>query len=146
LYGFVQDSLTVADADKVLAGVVVRKTTMTPVPPPAFAPALDILSVIGRTVKIRLHDSTDASRRGKPAGVIGANVFSFVGAAPPDDVANWKFEGGTGLTTIDVVFPNSAAPGAVVWLTAFWFNARKQSGPACAPLSTNLQGGNAMAA
>ena len=25
---------------------------------------------------------------------------------------------------------------------AFWFNGRKQSGPACAPVSTNLPGGS----
>jgi hypothetical protein len=32
-------------------------------------------------------------------------------------------------------------PGAKVWFTAFWFNGRKQSGLACAPVGTNIQFG-----
>jgi hypothetical protein len=32
--------------------------------------------------------------------------------------------------------------GAAVWITAFWFNPRKQSGPAAEPVSANLPGGS----
>ena len=145
LYGFVQANTTVSDADKNLLGVTV-KAAPTPVPPPSDPPALDIVSVTGRTVRIRLHDSTDASRRGKPVGVNGAAVFSFVGATPPSGTSTWKFEGNTGKTLVDVTFPDSVAPGAQVWLCAFWFNQSKQSGPACDPMSTNVQFGSAMAA
>ena len=76
----------------------------------------------------------------------GATVLSYVGAEPPDALGSWKFEGNTGRTTGEVVFPDTVAPGAKVWLTAFWFNARKQSGPACAPVGTNVQFGISMAA
>jgi hypothetical protein len=47
---------------------------------------------------------------------------------------------------VDVEFPADAANGATVWLTAFWFNPRAQSGPACQPISTNIPGGLSMAA
>jgi hypothetical protein len=63
-----------------------------------------------------------------------------VGATAAADISAWKFEGNTGRTNVEVVFPSTVAAGAVVWLTAFWFNGRKQSGPACAPVSTNVQG------
>src|SRR5687768_5657613 len=46
IYAFVQASLTVTDANKELLGVRIRKTEPTPVPPPQFAPKLDVLSVI----------------------------------------------------------------------------------------------------
>jgi hypothetical protein len=120
----------------------------SPIPPPSSEPSLEIKSVSGYTVTIRLHDSTSGSRRGKPAGVSGASVFSYVGATASPDISAWKFEGNTGVTNkITVAFPTTLAAGAQVWLTAFWFNERKQSGPACDPVGTNLQGGGvAMAA
>jgi hypothetical protein len=98
--------------------------------------------VTGYTVKIKLHDSASGSKRGKPAGVSGASVFSYAGATAPADISAWKFEGNTSKTAVEVAFPNTTAAGATVWLTAFWFNPRKQSGPACSPVNTNLQGGS----
>jgi hypothetical protein len=141
----VEGTATVSDAQKIELGLTVRQQP-TPIPPPAAAPALDVVSVLGRTVKIRLHDATDAARRGKPAGVDGAAVLSYVGATPPADLGQWRFEGNTTRTTLDVVFPNSVAPGAPVWLTALWFNERKQAGPNCAPVGTNVQFGSGSAA
>jgi hypothetical protein len=136
----VEGTATVTDAQKIELGLNVRAMP-TPIPPPAFAPALDIVSVSGRTVRIRLHDLTDAARRGKPAGVAGATVFSYVGATAPAELSDWKFEGNTTRTTVDVLFPETVAPGAVVWLTAFWRNERDQAGPSCPPVSTNIQFG-----
>lgn len=141
----VEGTASVTDAQKIELGLNVRALP-SPIPAPSNPPALDVVSVTGRIVRVRLHDSTDASRRGKPAGVAGATVFSFVGAAAPTDPGAWKFEGNTTRTTIDVLFPDSAAAGAVVWVTAFWRNERDLSGPACAPISTNLQFGVPMAA
>jgi hypothetical protein len=109
-------------------------------------PSVDIKSVTGNTVRLRIHDPSNPTRRGKPDGVDGISVFSFVGAEPPTGVAGWHFEGNTTRTVIDVAFDGSVAPGSKVWFTSFYFNARAQSGPACAPVSTNLQGGGAMAA
>jgi len=145
LYGLIQANTTVSDANKDLIGVAVRAQP-SPQPAPIDPPALDIVSVVGRTVTIRLHNSVTTGRRGKPAGVKGASVFSFVGAEAPTDPALFKFEGNTTRTEVDVTFPLSVAAGAQVWLTAFWFNERAQSGPACTAISTNVQFGSAMAA
>ncbi len=43
-------------------------------------------------------------------------------------------------------FPSTVAAGATVWLTAFWFNPRKESGIACDPISANLPGAVSIAA
>jgi hypothetical protein len=142
----VQGTASVTDAQKLSLGLNV-KSNPTPIPPPSSAPGLDVVSVSAWTVKIKLHSTESGATRGKPPGVSGASVFSFVGATPPNDIASWQFEGNTGRTNVDVIFPNTVAPGAKVWLTAFWFNGRKQSGPACTPVSTNIQfGGVSMAA
>ena len=83
----------------------------------------------------------EAARAFAAHGVYGASLFSFVGTAAPSDIGQWKFEGNTGRTRRVVEFDNTVAAGARVWLTAFWFNGRKQSGPAATPVSTNVQGG-----
>jgi hypothetical protein len=141
----VQGTASVTDAQKLELGLTVRQQP-SPIPPPASQPGITILATIGNTVKLRLSDLTDSANRGKPAGVDGASVFSFVGATAPTEEAEWKFEGVTSRTKIDVTFPESITPGAKVWFTAFWFNQRKQNGPAATPVGCNIPGGAAMAA
>lgn len=140
LANLVSGTASVTNAQKLALGLTVRAEP-SPIPPPATAPSLDVLSVSGWTVKIRLHDAASSSARGKPAGVDGAAVFSYVGATPPADLSGWKFEGNTGRTTLDVAFDTALAPGTRVWLSAFWFNGRKQNGPSSSLVATNLQGG-----
>ncbi len=83
-----------------------------------------------------------STRRGKPPGVAGIAVASYVGSTPSANIADWKFEGNTTRMALEVAFGEDVAPGAKVWLTAFYFNPRAQSGPACAPLSVILSGGS----
>jgi hypothetical protein len=136
----VYSTSTVSDSQKVELGIPPRATP-TSVPVPASAPVLAVLMVMAWTARIRLSAAGGVSR-GKLPGTAGASIFSYVGATPPSDIASWKFEGSCGrVTKIDVNFDNSLEPGTKVWLTAFWFNGRKQSGPACAPVGVNLPGG-----
>jgi hypothetical protein len=121
--------------------LTVRSDQRTPVPPPEDAPEMDVVRVIGRTVRIRLHNENTIGHRRKPAGVKGAAILSYVGPDAPDDITAWHFEGNTTKTVIDIPFPPTLEPGAKVWLTAYWFNPRMQSGPACQPQSTHLGAG-----
>ena len=136
---------TVTDAQLIALGLLPRPAR-TPIGPPANAPVIDIVSVNGNTVKIRMHDDANPTRRGKPDGVDGASVFSFIGATAPTEEDAWNFEGVTSKTAVDIVFPAGTAPGAKVWFTAFWFNERKQNGPAATPVGINIPGNAAMAA
>lgn len=142
----VQGTMTVTDEQRYELGLTVRDAGPTPAPVPGATPRLDVVSVIGRNVKVRLHDAANPTRRGKPAFVAGASLFSYVGAVAPTDPAQYKFEGNTTRTTFDVVFPDTVASGATVYLCAFWYNAKAQSGPACTPVPVTIQGGAAVAA
>jgi len=145
-YAFIQDSRTVTNANKELAGVKVKDTEPSQNSAPAFAPGMDIVSVTGRTVRIQLHDTEILSRRALPEGVIGAAIVSYVGNDTPTEASTWKYEGLTGKLTVDVSFPPTVADGAKVWIAASWFNYRKENGPACTPVATHLQGGAQAAA
>jgi hypothetical protein len=140
LYQTVQGAVNVSDADKVLLGVNVRAVP-TPRPVPAGSPAADVMSVSGRSVTYRLHDAENAGRRGKPFGVAGAMVFTYVGEVAPTDPAAFKFEGNLTRTVFTLTFPETVAPGAKVWFTASWFNERGEAGPGCTPVSATIQYG-----
>ncbi len=136
----VQADSSVSDAQLAQLGLTVRDDEPTPVPVPTTAPGIAIVSAIGRNVQIRLSDTANPDSRGKPDGVDGASVLSFVGAAPPapEDTEAWKFEGNIGRATATITFPPTVPSGATAWFTAFWFNPRKQSGPAAMPVSTQI--------
>jgi hypothetical protein len=72
--------------------------------------------------------------------------MSYAGDAPPTALSDWSYEGSTGRTIVDVIIPSSVAPGTKVWLSAFWFNSRNQSGPASSPIETYTLGGLSKAA
>lgn len=118
----------------------------TPVPSPAYAPEMDMLPVVGRTVKIRVHNEQTLGHRGKPHGVKAVAVYSYVGENAPDDIHEWKAEALSSRPAVDIEFPPTLAPGTKVWLTAYWLNTKMESGPACQPQGVNLAGGVSKAA
>ena len=146
LVGIVQADPSVTDTQRSDLEINVPDTEPTPVPVPRDAPALTIVSIIGRTVKIRLRDVANPDRRGKPDGVNGAIIMSAEGVTPPSDIGEWKLEMNLTRTTADVTFPAALAAGAQVWLTAYWYNTKGESGPAAAPQTTNIAGGLSQAA
>jgi len=125
------------NAKRVALGITVRDPEPTPVPIPEQSPQLDIAAVNGRRISLRLRDSQTGERK-KPEGVNGAAVLSYVGETIPANIRDWSFEGNTTRTDVDVVFDETVPMGAKVWLTAYWFNRRAESGPACSPVSTHV--------
>jgi hypothetical protein len=145
LYALVQASQTVTNANKELLGVVVRSEPQ-PIPAPAVVPAMDVISVVGRTVRLRIHDADGEGKRSKPAGVKGAVVCSYVGPVAPSDPELYKWEGNTTRSIFEVTFPDSVAPGTLVHFTSMWFSDRQANGPACDPISAYIQFGMSGAA
>ena len=97
-------------------------------------------------MNIVLHGAAPDSTRGKPFGAIGANVFSFVGPEAPTDPKAYHFEGLTTRPKVQLLFPDSVASGATVWISACWVSARGQIGTGSVPISFTIQGGAVAAA
>jgi hypothetical protein len=121
-------------------------TPPTPIPAPAVAPDLSVVSSFARTIKVRLRDQENPDRRGKPNGVQGATVLYHVGETAPAEPSQWIFAMNTSRTVFDVDIPASVTAGSKVWLTAFWFNNRKEASPAATPESVRISEGLAQAA
>jgi len=113
----------------------------TPIPVPEQPPLLSIMSTSGRTMTLRLRDKSNADRRGKPDGVQGATVLYYVGADSPADPSQWMFLLNESRTQFFAEIPPAVPAGAKVWITAFWFNNRKQSSPVASAESVRVDDG-----
>lgn len=137
LGGMVQANTAVPEDAKVNLGLHPRKH---PTPPRIPGQArIDIVSVNGTTVAIHVHGD-GPSRRGRPEYADGVTILSYTGDTPPVDPLDWRFEGSFGKMKIEIGFPLDTPMGTQVHLTGFFFNARKESGPAATPVSTHLMG------
>lgn len=126
-------------------GLTLRDDEPTPVPVPEESPRLEVLAVMGRTIKVRLSPAKGESRA-RPEGVKGATLYYAVGETYSEEIAAWTFKGNTSLTTFDVTIPTDVPGGSKVWLVAAWFNTKSQAGPVCSPVETRIAGGLAEAA
>jgi hypothetical protein len=109
-------------------------------------PALSVLSVRGRSIRARLKDQHHPTRRAKPKEAQGATVLYHVGETASSDPAKWAFALNTSRTSFDVHIPATIPPGSRIWLTAFWFNERKDPGPSATPQHAFIGDGLAIAA
>jgi hypothetical protein len=140
----VQATATVTPTQKISLGINVKDVHPTPIPAPSTRPVMSVVSVVGRTVSVRVTDETTPTKRAKPEGTAGLQVFSCIttGDAPaPDDLDQWTFEGLSGKSSFDIVYPMSAAPGTKVWACCRWYSPRREVGPVSDVVGTNLGGG-----
>ncbi len=115
--------------------ITLRDRKPTPSPVPSTSPFIKVKSIDGRIVTFECQ-STKTSR-GKPKDVSGVTLFSHYGPTPPQTAEGWKLIGMSGRTTVTTTFDDMDA-GGTVYVTGFWFNGRKQSGPSGKPISISL--------
>jgi hypothetical protein len=130
---------TVSNAQLLELGLNERPNPQ-PRPVPSEPPVIEVMSVSGRIVKVRIHDGATESRK-KPHGAVGANVYSFVGPEAPTDPRAYHYDGLATRATFEIEFDTSVASGATIWLSAQWVSARGQMSPGSTPIPFTLQGG-----
>ena len=130
--------------DKLKLGIRMLNGPKHRIKRPDTAPGIEVLDVDGRTAHVRLIDLENAIIGAKPKGVAGAVILSHVGAQPPTDPADWRFERNTTKCRFDFTFRGEIPAGETVWLTAYWYNPRREIGPACEAVCTNVRSGVVM--
>lgn len=138
LAGVIQKHPGTTDAQRQDLGLNVPKQR-APIGIPDVSPVIRVTGVSGRTMTVSLKDP-NGTNRGLPAGVAGIALFSHVGPEAPVSIDGWRFEGNTGRTVVDVAFDATLPAGTTVWFTAFYFNPRKESGPATDPVGKTFGG------
>lgn len=117
-------------------GTAARSATQRP----ESAPSVQVNDVTGTTAGIILGNA-ESPRLGKPDGVRGAMIHTFIGDEPPSELGEWVCYGTTTRRRITIRFASDLAPGTQVWFCARWLNSRLQAGPISPPRSTRLPGG-----
>jgi hypothetical protein len=133
--GYAQATPGVTDEMKRAAGMTVRKTTPSRrnTPPQAHVQA----EVKGNQLVVYVADEPNPVRRRKPAGVDDILVFTHVGPTPPPPGEKWAFASTTGRSRVQIPLPVSEAT-QTVWVTAFYVNTSKVTGPAADPVSVTV--------
>ncbi len=138
LVSIIQGTDTVTDVQKLALGLTVRDKTPTRIPAPTTKPFIKVLGIADRTVTIQLQQAEED--HGRPAGVTGATIFTYTGTAAPTSQEAWKFAANVTRTRVELPFPPSATTDTV-WITAFWKNAKNESGPSAVAASVMLYPG-----
>ena len=71
-------------------------------------------------------------------------IFTFIGDEAPTNIEDWTAQGLTGHVKADILFPETVAPGTKVFVTAAWFNNRKETSPAAVPVSAVINFGGTL--
>jgi hypothetical protein len=126
----------VSDVQKAELGLTITrgggKQALLPAPDTRPWLTADVQS--GGRVQVRLRDSAQPFRKGRPAGVKGAILQRWCGEHPPDDVKRWVLWAMTTRTRVSLLLPHDVPPGTPIWLTAHWVNPRQEAGPLAHPI------------
>jgi hypothetical protein len=132
---FVQGYPKTTNADRAEMGITVRETSKTPAPTPTTRPLVSVDPAARLTHELRLVDEGSPTRRGKPPGVAGAEVWvKLVDAdqpAPTDparDPRSFTFLTMTTKPSFRAEFKAGEGGKTAVYM-ARWVNTRGEKGP-----------------
>lgn len=138
----INNTMSVTDAQRQALGLHIRDTTPSSVGVPGESPVVFAELIRNRRVKLTLRQNSNL--RAKPAGVADALIFTHVGpTAPGVGSDQWQYAATISRTTMTLTAPPSET-GDTLWISAFWTNAKGQSGPASEPVSVNLPAGGSL--
>ena len=111
----------------------------TPQPPPRTRPVLSLMSIWAQTLKIHLRDEATLSRRAKPFGIEGAEIYTHIGPVPPTLCSAWTYKGLARRSVFIIPFAPGER-GQVAHIRALWKNTRGVNGPWSNPIAGMVAG------
>jgi hypothetical protein len=131
-----QASSQVSDLERGALGITVRQAP-TPIGPPTSAPAVGIECGNRLQHTIKFYDSTSESQRGKPAGVLGVEIWNKVGTTPPVGENDLRF------IAIDTDAPyvlnfDAVDGGKTAYYWLRWVNPTGERGPWSEPSQATI--------
>jgi hypothetical protein len=134
----IQANPAVTVGQKTDLGLPIHAVVPSPVPPPTTTPIVNIAAKGIRTITLRLADQTTPTKKSKPAGTFGAEIYSYVTPTPggtlPTSLEQWRFEGVATKNIFDVDYTGDDV-GKTANIVARWLGSKGEPGPVSAPIS-----------
>jgi hypothetical protein len=134
-----QSQPNVSDAHRAGMRVSIHETTRTPLGAPETRPVATIDTNQRLRHTINFSDETTPSRRAKPAGVLGCEVYVKVGDPAPIDPSELKFLA-TDTATPYVAIYDGANGGKTAHYMLRWVNRKGETGPWSQTVSATITG------
>jgi hypothetical protein len=132
----IQANPAVTDQQKIDLGLPIHDADPSAGGEPTTRPVMSVVGAVNNDVVVRIVDELTPTRRGKPAGTIGAYFYSHVGPTPaPSDPEQLSFEGMATRGEFTISF-NPEDAGKTITLLACWVGPTGKSGPMGAPVMT----------
>lgn len=124
----IQANNHISDVARKEAGVPVHKTTRTPVTAPTTEPVGFVMASDRLEHLLTYADSTTPTRRARPTGVTGVEIYLYIGDQAPQTPSSYKFLRISSRTPDRVSFEAQYA-GQIANYLIRWVNAKGQTGP-----------------
>jgi hypothetical protein len=121
-------------------GIPQHSDSRKPTGAPVTRVVASILGIAPGQVTIDIADELTPAKRKRPAGTIGAAVYSFVaaaGEAVPEDLEQFRFEGLATRSRFTIGF-NPADAGKTATIVLVWMSPRGESGPRSMPITVTV--------
>ncbi len=131
-----QASPQVTDAEKAALGITVRDAEPSPIGPPTTAPIASVECGTRLQHTIRFVDSATPTKKAKPAGVLGVEIWNHIGTEPPTE-ADLRF------VAVDTSAPfvlnfNSADGNKTAYYWLRWVSPTGERGPWSEPAQATI--------
>ena len=123
----IQADESTTDAQRAALGITVPDRTPTPIGPPTSRPSARLENRGGLRHTINFVDENTPTRTAKPAGVMGAEIWVYVGDAPPENTQEMRFLGLDTRTPYEAKF-ESADASKTAYYRLRWVNRQGESG------------------
>ena len=123
-----QASPTIDDAERAALGITIPGQNPTPVGPPTSHPIVNIDCSQRLRHLVHFMDEHTPTRKAKPAGTIGAEIWVKVGGEAPTDPSQLSFRGLSTRTPFTVNFAG-ADGGQIAYYWLRWVNGQGEQGP-----------------
>jgi hypothetical protein len=132
----------VTNDQRAALGITIRKTVPTPVPPPATAPIISMLSNMPLLATLAYRDPMTPTSKAKPYGVIGVQVFASIGTVAATDPAQAIYQQTATKSPFGLAF-TSAQVGKICTIFARYVTRGgpagvQQEGPFSAPFTFSV--------
>ncbi len=122
-----QASTAVSDAEKAALGITVAATP-APIGAPTTAPICTIECGARLQQTLRFVDETTPTRKAKPAGVMGVEIWNKVGTTPPTGESDLTFVGFDTASPYKLTF-NAEDGGKTNYVWMRWVSPTGERGP-----------------